>query len=146
MPKVQVELSIDADADAVWRAVHAVEAYPRYMESVRSVEIVADDGTSRTTAWSVLLKGSVLEWSEAERVDANRRRIEFNQLDGDLDRFDGHWQVTPEGAARTRVELDIAFEIGIPLLAQMLDPVAVRAIRDNSVQMLRGLERRAVTG
>ncbi|WUI01732.1 SRPBCC family protein [Spirillospora sp. NBC_00431] len=146
MPKVQVELSIDADADVVWQAVHAVEAYPRYMESVRSVEIVADDGTSRTTAWSVLLKGSILEWSEAERVDDRLRRIEFNQLDGDLDRFDGHWQVTPEGDGRTRVELDIAFEIGIPLLAQMLDPVAVRAIRDNSVQMLRGLERRAVTG
>ncbi|MFI0485788.1 type II toxin-antitoxin system RatA family toxin [Actinomadura sp. 9N215] len=146
MPQVQVELSIAADVDAVWQAVHAVEAYPRYMESVRSVEVVADDGTSRTTAWSVLLKGSVLEWTEAERVDEKRRRIEFNQLDGDLDRFDGHWQVTSEPGGGTRVELDIAFEIGIPLLAQMLDPVAVRAIRDNSVQMLRGLERRAVTG
>ncbi|MEU5882409.1 SRPBCC family protein [Spirillospora sp. NPDC047279] len=146
MPQVRVDLDIEADVDSVWETVCAVEAYPQYMENVRSLTVLRDDGTTRTTAWSVLLKGSILEWSETERIDHVRRRLEFNQLDGDLDRFDGFWQVTAREGGRTHVELDIVFEIGIPLLAQMLDPVAVRAIRDNSEQMLYGLERRAVAG
>lgn len=144
MPRVQVDLIIEADVDVVWKTVCDVESYPRCMDNVRSVRVLGQDGDGRTTAWSVLLKGSILEWSESERIDDVRRRLEFTQIDGDLDVFTGYWAVVEEGPARTRVTLDIEFEIGIPLLAPMLDPVAERALRDNSVQMLLGLESRAV--
>jgi len=146
MPEVQVDLTIDAEVDEVWSMVRGVEAYPNYMTNVRSVDILADHGDTRVTAWSVFLKGSILEWSESERIDDSVRRIEFSQLDGDLERFVGYWQVTADESGATRVVLDIDFEIGIPLLAQMLDPVAGRALRDNSEQMLRSLERKAIAG
>lgn len=144
MPRVRVDLIIEADAEVVWKAVCDVESYPACMDNVRCVRLLDQDGDHRTTTWSVLLKGSILEWTESERIDDGLRRIEFTQLDGDLDVFTGYWQVDGEGPGRTRVALDIEFEIGIPLLAPMLDPVAQRALKDNSEQMLRGLERRAV--
>jgi|SRR5580658_1082591 ribosome-associated toxin RatA of RatAB toxin-antitoxin module len=146
MPHVRVELAIEADIDIVWKTVCAVEYYPEYMANVRTVTILRHDDTVRATAWSVLLKGSILEWTEEERIDDDRRRIEFGQIDGDLDRFDGYWQVSPGTDGATEVVLDIDFEIGLPLLAQMLDPVASRALRDNSEQMLRQLERKALVG
>ncbi|HEY7147277.1 MAG TPA: SRPBCC family protein [Streptosporangiaceae bacterium] len=146
MPQVRVELAIEADIDTVWETVCGVEAYPAYMENVRTVTIVHRAGQQRTTSWSVLLKGSILEWTEREQIDDDRRRIEFCQVDGDLDRFEGYWQVSRGGAGETQVVLDIDFEIGLPLLAQMLDPVASRALRDNSEQMLRQLERKALVG
>jgi ribosome-associated toxin RatA of RatAB toxin-antitoxin module len=146
MPEVRVDLTIDAEVDEVWSMVRGVEAYPNYMANVRSVDILADHGDTRVTAWSVFLKGSILEWSESERIDDSLRRIEFSQLDGDLERFVGYWQVTADESGATRVVLDIDFEIGIPLLAQMLDPVAGRALRDNSEQMLHSLERKAIAG
>jgi len=36
----------------------------------------------------------------------------------------------------------VRFEIGMPMLADMLNPVAARALRDNSEQMLREIERK----
>jgi len=144
MPRVRVDLIIETDVDVVWKAVCDVESYPRCMDNVRSVRLLGQDGDVRTTAWSVLLKGSILEWSESERIDDAARRLEFVQVDGDLDVFTGYWQVDEEAPGRTRVALDIEFEIGIPLLAPMLNPVAERALRDNSRQMLLGLESQAL--
>jgi ribosome-associated toxin RatA of RatAB toxin-antitoxin module len=146
MPHVRVDLTIDAGIEIVWQTVCEVQYYPEYMENVRTVTILGRDDAVRTTAWSVFLKGSILEWTEQERIDDLRHRIEFRQTDGDLDRFDGYWQVSHGAGGTTDVVLDIEFEIGLPLLAQMLDPVAARALRDNSEQMLRQLERKALVG
>ena len=144
MPRVRVNLTIDAPIDDVWRLVRDVEAYPEYMENVETVAVTADDGAGhREVAWSVLLKGSVLEWQQSETVFAEQFRIEFQQLDGDLDRFDGYWQLDDVDGA-TEAELLVDFEIGVPLLAAMLNPVAERALEDNSKAMLLALESRSV--
>src|SRR6188768_3757032 len=98
MPTVHVELTIAAPIDDVWRLVVDVESYAAYMDSVESVTLTSDDGHRREMLWSVLLKGSVLEWTESEVVDHANHRMEFHQVDGDLDRFDGFWQLgTVEG-------------------------------------------------
>jgi ribosome-associated toxin RatA of RatAB toxin-antitoxin module len=122
-----------------WSAVKDIEAYPRFMENVRSVEVVSDSDGTRVSKWSTLLKGSILEWTEAETMDDAAGRIEFHQLDGDLDVFAGYWQVTPDPGG-VLVELSVDFEIGIPLLADMLNPVAARALKQNSESMLREIE------
>ena len=140
MPRVHVDLTIDAPIEEVWALVVDVESYPTYMENVESVVRSADDTDGRRhTTWSVLLKGSVLEWTEAETVIASAHRMEFSQVDGDLDQFDGFWQLR-EVEGGTHAELVVEFEIGIPLLATMLNPVAARALEDNSKAMLLALE------
>ena len=146
MPNVDVNVRIRASVDEVWQAINDLEAYPEFMENVREVRIEQDDGTARVSSWSVYLKGSILEWTEHARVDADGLRVTFEQLDGDLDVFSGYWQVSAQ-SEMTEVELSVQFEIGIPLLADMLNPVAARALRENSETMLREIERRvAITG
>ncbi|HEV3071808.1 MAG TPA: SRPBCC family protein [Solirubrobacteraceae bacterium] len=142
MPKVAVERIISAPAEEIWRTVNDVCSYPAYMSNVREVSIREEraDGT-RVSSWSVLLKGSVLEWTELEHVDETARRIDFEQLDGDLDVFRGFWALN-ETEGGVEVSMQVEFEIGIPLLAEMLDPVAARALHDNSQQMLTEIERR----
>jgi ribosome-associated toxin RatA of RatAB toxin-antitoxin module len=143
MPAVEVRLTMGVPAAAAWRAVTAVEDYPGFMDSVREVRIQEElpDGT-RLTHWSVLLKGSVLEWTERETVHEESRRLEFEQVEGDLDLFRGAWSVTETSDGCT-VRLEVDFDIGIPLLAEMLNPVAARALHENSAQMLQAIERRA---
>jgi ribosome-associated toxin RatA of RatAB toxin-antitoxin module len=142
MPEVALELDIQAPAERVWQVVTDIERYPDSMDSVRWVKIV--DGTdplARRSAWSVLLKGSILEWEEVERIDPDRMVMEFHQVAGDMETFDGEWRVTAIDESRTNVTLNISFEIGIPLLADMLNPVAARSLRANSREMLLGVER-----
>ncbi|MNY71707.1 hypothetical protein D3C86_2101090 [compost metagenome] len=44
-----------------------------------------------------------------------------------------------QGENLTRAVLSIRFEIGIPMLREMLDPIAERALIENSRLMLRSL-------
>jgi|SRR5947209_8436921 len=145
MPEVSLELDINAVADRVWSAVVDIERYPDTMANVRWVRILDEAGpTRRRSAWSIVLKGSILEWQETEDIDHERRVMSFKQFSGDLETFDGRWTVEELEPAVTRVSFEVAFEIGIPLLADMLNPVAKRALRDNSTEMLLGVEREAI--
>lgn len=141
MPHVDVESRIPVPLQAVWDLMVDIESFPAFMESVQDVRIDSRDGDVRQSSWSVVLKGSILQWTEIERVDHRAHRIEFHQVDGDLSVFEGSWSTSRE-AGMTVVRLECEFEVGIPLLADMLNPVAVRALRANQEQMLDALEGR----
>ncbi|MFJ4922999.1 type II toxin-antitoxin system RatA family toxin [Streptomyces sp. NPDC088725] len=146
MPRVEVELRIAVPPEAAWAAVVDVESYARCMENVDSVTIIdRTDEVHRTTAWSVRLKGSVLRWTEAEVIDTVARRFDFRQVSGDLGDFVGHWAVDPAPDGCSTVGLHVRFDIGIPLLAEMLNSVAADALRENAAQMLAALEQRLLT-
>ncbi|MFJ8588349.1 type II toxin-antitoxin system RatA family toxin [Streptomyces sp. NPDC093595] len=142
MPTVHCTHTTDRPAADVWAAVLDCEAFPTYMAEVVDVRLSRVEGNHRTAHWTVLLKGSELEWEEEEVIDEEARRIDFSQIDGDLERFSGYWRVGEEDA-RTVVELHVDFDIGIPLMADMLNPVAARALEDNSRAILAGLSARA---
>ncbi|SDH49140.1 Ribosome association toxin PasT (RatA) of the RatAB toxin-antitoxin module [Actinokineospora alba] len=142
MPIVHTKHTTDRPPADVWAAVLDCESFPTYMAEVVDVRLLEDEGARRLARWSVLLKGSELEWEEEEVVDAERMRIDFQQLDGDLAYFAGYWQVSAVGDA-TLVELYVDFDIGIPLMADMLNPVAARALEDNAKGILVSLGDRA---
>ncbi|MEU2685697.1 SRPBCC family protein [Streptomyces hygroscopicus] len=143
MPHVKVNLPIKAPAADAWEAVTRLEDYATYMEVVESVTVLGETETgTRTSAWSVLLKGSVLEWVEEDELDEENRVMSFSQVSGDLDKFLGYWRVDDAGDGTSVVTFSADFEIGIPLLADMLNPVATRALRENSEHMLRAIEQR----
>jgi ribosome-associated toxin RatA of RatAB toxin-antitoxin module len=145
MPQITMEMEIDAPADRVWRTVIDIERYPDSMSSVRWVRLLEDNDSARRSKWSITLKGSILEWEETELLHHDDLVLEFHQLAGDMEQFDGAWRLTPRPAGRTHVALTIDFEIGIPLLAEMLNPVAQRSLRENCAEMLLGIERDSIT-
>lgn len=145
MPTVTLDVEIQATVDRVWAAVVDIERYPEVMSCVRWTKVVSfDEPTTRHSAWSIVLKGSILEWEENEHIDHEARVMRFTQISGDMEVFVGSWTVTEVSAERTLVELVMEFEIGIPLLADMLNPVAVRSLRGNCQDMLMGVEREAM--
>jgi ribosome-associated toxin RatA of RatAB toxin-antitoxin module len=144
MPLVEVDEVMPAPLEQVWDVVNDVLSYPRLMDHVKSVEVQEQGPDYRLTAWVVDLKGCVMRWVEREEIDHSRYRIEYRQLQGDLARFEGFWQLEPLTADSTRVVLAVQFDIGIPMLSEMLNPVAVRAITENSRRMLMSLGSEAV--
>src|SRR5689334_24063931 len=113
MPEVTLDMEIRADAQRVWQAVIDIERYPESMDSVRWAKILEWEAeTRRRCKWSVNLKGSILEWEEWEDLDHEALRVDFKQLRGDMEVFEGAWVVTPQDDATTRAELTVSFEIG----------------------------------
>jgi ribosome-associated toxin RatA of RatAB toxin-antitoxin module len=144
MPQISVDMEISAAAAKVWATVVDIERYPESMSSVRWVRLLSADGPERRSTWSITLKGSILEWEEHEHLDHTNLVMSFQQLSGDMELFEGSWNVTPLADDRTHVKLTIDFEIGIPLLAAMLNPVAQRSLKQNCTEMLEGIERDAL--
>jgi len=144
VPDIKIDLVVKATIERVWETVLDIESYQKSMDTVRFVRLIEGEGTdTRRAAWSVLLKGSILEWEEEEHLDREARSVTFTQLRGDLEFFDGHWALEELGPAETRVVFEVTFEIGIPMLAEMLNPVAQRSLHENCTEMLRGIERTA---
>jgi ribosome-associated toxin RatA of RatAB toxin-antitoxin module len=147
VPEVKIELEIRAPIERVWETVVDIEHYQDSMDTVLSVRILEqNDERRRRAAWSVLLKGSILAWEEEEHLHHDTHMIVFKQLRGDLEHFDGHWALETLGPEQTRVTFGVVFEIGIPMLADMLNPVAQRSLQENCTEMLRGIERAAALG
>jgi ribosome-associated toxin RatA of RatAB toxin-antitoxin module len=145
MPQVSIEREVRASAGRLWQTVLDVERYPESMASVRWVRITAvESERERQISWSVSLKGSILEWEEVERIDHQAMTVKFRQVSGDMERLEGEWSLSPRGEDLTLVSLQVSFEIGIPMLAEMLNPVAELSFHENCDEMLRGVEQEAL--
>jgi ribosome-associated toxin RatA of RatAB toxin-antitoxin module len=146
LPEVSLDIDVKAPLDPVWAAVLDIERYPDVMANVVSVVIEEwEEATVRRTEWAMTLKGATLVWRDREWIDHEGHRVTFSQVSGDLERWEGAWILESKSDALTRVQLTISFEIGIPLLASMLNPVAQRALHENCLEMLRGVETRSMS-
>lgn len=144
MPLIVVTERLKSPSHAVWDLILDVKRYPILTEHVLFVEYIdhidhADGTTESVVDWEVELEGAVLRWVERRRHDPDKLRLTFEQVVGDLDRLSGYLQVTDEGDGITSVTLEVDFEIGIPLLRDVLDPFVAEAIRRNSAKMLLSL-------
>lgn len=145
MPDVHVIASVPGSpADRVFAAVADFAAYPRFTETVREV-VVTDLGDGVVeSAWEVNFRNGVLAWTERDATDADTRRIAFEQTEGDFAVFTGAWAVDPAGDG-ARVDFTASFDLGMPSLAPMIDPIAERALVDNIRAILTGLLGPSVT-
>jgi ribosome-associated toxin RatA of RatAB toxin-antitoxin module len=139
MPLVEVNEVMPVPVDRSWELINRLESYADVMEHVRAMEVLERGPHHRVSAWEVDLKGCVMRWVEHETFDSEKYRIEYRQLEGDLEEFEGYWQLHPLTEESSRVVLAVQFEIGVPMLSEMLDPIAESAIADNSRAMLASL-------
>lgn len=139
MRSVQVDFAVPGrSATSVYDTISDFRRYPELAPAVRHVEILTSDGVSSTSAWEVWFRQGVMRWVESDRFDPVGMRIEFTQLEGDAAVFDGSWACTElEGA--TRLTFSSRLDMGIPSLADALEPIAVRTLVDNITAIVRGL-------
>jgi ribosome-associated toxin RatA of RatAB toxin-antitoxin module len=96
------------------------------------------------TEWTTDFRGGVLKWVEEDRIDPSAREIEFRQLSGDLEMFDGVWRVEENSPDRQVVYFTARFDLGIPMLEEVLEPIAEEALYENIVAIVEDLFGRGV--
>ena len=138
MRSVNIRAKVRRNPEETYDSLIDFRSYPQYMASVRKVELLEDLGTSCISAWEVEFRDGLLRWTERDTFLRERLRIEFTQIDGDLEAFSGSWEVTQAREGST-VTFSSVFDLGIPSLAAFLEPVAQAALEENVAKMLRGL-------
>ncbi|MFC0140321.1 type II toxin-antitoxin system RatA family toxin [Erwinia mallotivora] len=139
MPVITTCVTLEnINACDVWPTLIDFARYPHLMDDVVEVTVSDVASNSMVSAWNVLLNGSEFTWTERDRLHPPFR-IEFEQIDGDLETWQGEWTLADNGDD-VIATLTIEFDIGIPSLADILNPIGERAIRANSLQMLHAIK------
>lgn len=139
MPYVEVSKVINAPKGQLYEILKDMEKYPQFMKDLKSVKVLERSANTTLTAWETTIMGTSIKWVEKDIFDDENQHISYHQQSGDLQKFEGEW-ILKEEAAGTRVTLTVDFEIGIPMVAGILNPVAKLMIKDNSENMLNALK------
>jgi ribosome-associated toxin RatA of RatAB toxin-antitoxin module len=124
----------------VFDTIADFERYVEYGHSIRSVQVENSDDGRVISKWDVDFRGGNMQWTEADTIDKDRMRIDFEQLEGNLRHFTGYWQVESEGDDAV-INFFGEFELGMPTLASFIEPIAESAIRENLIAVLKGVFR-----
>ncbi|MEJ3745472.1 SRPBCC family protein [Actinomycetes bacterium KLBMP 9797] len=140
MPRVVMHMLAPEREPA--QAYARISDFARYVELTETVREVVlhppePDG-SLVSEWTVRFRNGLLRWTERDTFDPRALSIEFTQLSGDFLSFEGTWRVRPAERG-SLVVFDAWFDLGIPTLADILDPVAAATLRGNIALILRGL-------
>jgi len=136
--RVEVAAKIPGRTAAeVFPIVSDMEKYPGCVDTVRSVVVGAEDGM-KTSTWEVDFHGGIMRWKEEDVFDSDQHAITFRQIEGDVDYFAGEWRITDEaGGCKATFWAD--FDLGVPALSMILEPIARIALRSNVQGILKGL-------
>lgn len=125
-------------ATDVYAVIARFEDYPSHCDAVREVKLIERTATTLLSTWEVNFRRGILRWTERASFDDAAMRIDFVEVDGDVDEFVGCWSVVPS-VRGARVSFEVKFDIGIPALEHILEPIAEQALLDNVRSILRGL-------
>jgi ribosome-associated toxin RatA of RatAB toxin-antitoxin module len=129
-------------ANDVYATLADFERYPELSDAVRSVAITEVSDNVTVSRWEVTFRAGLLRWTEEDTFDPDALSITFRQLDGDIAVFDGSWRCS-DAAQGSEIVFAARLDMGIPSLADALEPIAVRTMTDNIVAIVRGLVGRA---
>lgn len=139
MPFIEVSKEMAASPDDVYRVAKDMEAYPNFMKSVVKITTLESGEGYTITKWDTRLQGRPVVWTERDEFDDLARRIDYKLVAGDLKKFGGAWTFEQVGN-NTLVKLTVDFELGIPMFASLLNPIAVITVRSNLEAMLSGMK------
>src|SRR6478736_6692065 len=83
-------------AAAAFRTLADFDRYPEQTDAVRSVTVTRSDATTTVSQWEVNFRSGILRWTEQDTFDIERCRIDFCQIQGDVDTFEGSWACADE--------------------------------------------------
>jgi uncharacterized membrane protein len=139
MRTVKLRLSVPhKPASEVYATLADFERYPDLSDAVRSVAATRVSENITVSNWEVTFRAGLLRWTEEDTFDPSAKSIAFRQLEGDIAVFDGSWECV-DAERGSEIVFAARLDMGIPSLADALEPIAVRALTDNIVSIVRGL-------
>ena len=139
MRTIRLRLHVpDKSASEVYQTLADFERYPDLSDAVRSVAVTRVSENITVSNWEVTFRAGLLRWTEEDTFDPSAKSIAFRQLEGDIAVFDGSWECV-DAAPGSEIVFSARLDMGIPSLADALEPIAVRTLIDNIVSIVRGL-------
>src|SRR5947209_2936016 len=106
MPRIEQSIEIAAPIDSVYAIARNVEAFPEFMDDLKSLTVLERDldGSRTVTEWVGLIREFKMQvkWKQEDRWSDDTHRDEFHLIRGVMDSMTGYWQFTALDGGRTR--------------------------------------------
>ena len=140
MPYIECTVIVRGDAREAYEMAKKMEDYPQFMENVNSVKIIENGPGYTITDWDTNVDGKQFKWQEKDTFDDQNLSIKYKQTTGDLKKFEGEWRFEREEGG-TRITLTVDFEMGIPMVSGLLNPILKKKVKTNSEAMLEAIKK-----
>lgn len=104
-----------------------VQHAPEQVKSIVTEPV--DEPGQAITHWEIFFRNGLLRWSERDYYDDDKTTLRFEQIDGDFDVFEGDWVISETDGREVLLTFTATFDFGMPSLESIIDPVAVRVLR-----------------
>ena len=139
MRTIRLRLHVpDKPASDVYATLADFERYPTLCDAVQKVTVTERSENRTVSQWEVTFRAGLLRWTEEDTFDPGALTITFRQLEGDVAVFDGSWQCV-DAARGSEILFSADLDLGIPSLADALEPIAARTLIANIISIVRGL-------
>src|ERR1700756_4892571 len=142
MPYVETSIAIAAPARVVYELAKDQERFPQFMPDVEIAVTLERHPDHIITRWKTLVEEAPIEWTEEDRFDDSALRIDYQLIEGDLDKFEGAWTFEERDGV-THVVLGVEYDFGVPTLAELIGPTLEKKVQENSEMMLAALKSEA---
>ncbi len=140
--QLRVKKVLQAKKWKVLRILAGVQNFPKFMPNVKQCTVLERKPEGVVTAWSVEVDKIPLSWKELASLDVKNSRLRFRAIEGDLECFEGEWNVKDAPGGGVEVSVDVKVRIGIPLVEQVIGNVLAAKIKKNFELMITAIEER----
>lgn len=148
MGLVKAIIEVNAPKEAVFEMARKVEDYPDFMPDVEEVEILErnDETGVAIVRWvgKVEIKSisKKVRWIEEERWNRENLTGDFDLVEGDYKHYKGSWNFESIDNNKTRMSLEIDFDLGLPLVGAIINKLIDKLMLTNCQSMLEAIKKR----
>lgn len=139
MPYVETAILVKGAPNDAYQVAKDMEQYPKFMENVKEVKVQEQKDNTTVTRWVTNVDGRVIKWREKDIFDDENMQITYQQIDGDLKKFEGAWTFNKTDLG-TEIKLTVDFELGIPMIGGLINPILKKKTRSNCEAMLHAIK------
>lgn len=141
MAKISTFLVIAQLREKVYQKAKDIENLANFLPNLKEVKLIKEEGNQVESFWRGEFQGREIKWWEKDWWDDDNWECKFESPRGDFKKYQGVWRFSSEGEAKTRVELEIDYDLGIPLVGSLISKFLRKTMMDNAKAMLQALQK-----
>lgn len=141
MARVSTSLLIEGEVSSVYEKAKDIEKLAKFLPDLEEVRILRREGKEVDSFWKGRFQGREVKWTERDLWDDEKRECQFFILEGDFKTYQGVWRFKKEDATETRVELEIEYDLGLPLVGALISAFLRKKMEENAQAMLVALQK-----
>jgi ribosome-associated toxin RatA of RatAB toxin-antitoxin module len=139
--RVSASLVIEGKVSEVYERAKDIERLARFLPDLEEVRIIRREGQEVDSFWKGRFQGREVKWTERDLWDDAGKQCRFFVLEGDFKKYEGVWKFEEEKEAQTRVDLEIEYDLGLPLVGALISAFLRKKMEENAQAMLSALKK-----